>query len=99
MSDYKYNISQAQHAHINRFALNIARDEAINVKSVENMFSATEAVGFKLFFSFDYAGQGPWDKEDVIAMLDIYANSPSYFRHSTGQPLVSTFEGPKQSDN
>ncbi|GKT79137.1 LOW QUALITY PROTEIN: hypothetical protein ColTof4_11560 [Colletotrichum tofieldiae] len=99
MSDYEYDISQAQQAHIDGFALDMARDEATNVESVEKMFSAAEAVGFKLFFSFDYAGQGPWDKEDVIAMLDIYADSPSYFRHSTGQPLVSTFEGPKQSDD
>ncbi|KAI8192767.1 hypothetical protein KHU50_013093 [Colletotrichum sp. SAR 10_65] len=72
----------AQQAHIDRFALNMARNEAANVESVEKMFSAAEA-----------------DKEDVIAMLGIYADSPSYFQHSTGQPLVSTFEGPKQSDD
>jgi hypothetical protein len=50
--------------------------------------------GFKLFFSFDYAGNGPWAKADVINLINQYKSSPAYFRHGT-KPLVSTFEGPK----
>ncbi|OHW95291.1 alpha-glucanase [Colletotrichum incanum] len=99
MSDFEYDIAQAQQAHIDGFALNMAYGEVTNVRSVDMMFEAAQKAGFKLIFSFDYAGQGPWPQQDVIDMLNIYVDSPAYFRHSTGQPLVSTFEGPKQSED
>ncbi|KAK1954649.1 hypothetical protein LY78DRAFT_686777 [Colletotrichum sublineola] len=99
MKDFEYDISLAQQAHIDGFALNMAYGEATNVGSIDMMFDAAQTAGFKLVFSFDYAGRGPWPQQDVIDMLNVYSDSPAYFRHSTGQPLVSTFEGPGQSED
>lgn len=56
-------------------------------------FRAAEGLGFKLFFSFDYAGNGPFQKSDVISYINKYAASSAYYRHN-GKPFVSTFEGP-----
>lgn len=43
-------------------------------------------MGFKLFFSFDYAGNGAWALADVASYIS------QYYQHN-GQPFVSTFEG------
>ncbi|KAL2129956.1 hypothetical protein VTI74DRAFT_7061 [Chaetomium olivicolor] len=51
---------------------------------------------FKLLFSFDYAGNGLWDKTDVIALINTYAPHAAYYRRGS-QPLVSIFEGPTAS--
>lgn len=48
-------------AHIDAFALNMAWEDDTNNPSVEMAFTAANVMGFKLFFSFDYAGNGPWD--------------------------------------
>lgn len=44
-------------AHIDAFALNIAKDEDTNESSLGNVFLAAQNVGFYLFFSFDYAAE------------------------------------------
>jgi Glycosyl hydrolase family 71. len=43
-------------------ALNIAKDEDTNESSLGNALLAAQNVGFYLFFSFDYAGKGAWDR-------------------------------------
>lgn len=48
---------------------------------------------FKLFLSFDYAGNGAFDKDAVISLINDFSSSSSYF-HYKSKPLVSTFEGP-----
>lgn len=83
----------AQAAHLDAFALNIANGDENNAASVAKAFSAAEAVGFQLFFSFDYAGGGAWDSADVISYLNSYSSSSAYF-NVDGKPLASTFEGP-----
>ncbi|KAJ0387169.1 hypothetical protein COL922a_002781 [Colletotrichum nupharicola] len=88
-SDWIDDISLAQEAHIDAFALNMAKGEPMNAKAIADAFSDAEALGFKLFFSFDYAGRGPYSKDEVIS---------AYFRHQ-GKPLVSTFEGPDQVED
>ena len=80
-------------AHIDAFALNIAANQSMNTASVANAFLAAENVGFCLFFSFDYAGNGPWAKADVIELIQSY-DSPNVYYHHNSQPFVSTFEGP-----
>ncbi|KAF2647967.1 carbohydrate-binding module family 24 protein [Lophiostoma macrostomum CBS 122681] len=97
--DFESEISQAQEAHIDGFALNFAYADYTNDGSIERMFGAAERKGFKLIFSFDYAGNGPFPKEEVDYWLDMYLGSSAYFHHSTGQPLVSTFEGPESADD
>jgi hypothetical protein len=59
----------AQDAHIDAFALNMAWEDKTNEASVEMAFTAANVKGFKLFFSFDYAGNGPWDQDVVISMI------------------------------
>lgn len=93
---WNVDIIQASTAKIDAFALNIAAGKSFNSDSIAAVFAAAESLnlGFKLFFSFDYAGNGPWAKADVLALLAQYTGHPNYFHHSSGQPLVSTFEGP-----
>lgn len=76
----------------------MAHDEATNGESVANAFTAAESLGFKLFFSFDYAGNGPWLQSEVISMLKKYSSSSAHFQHD-GKPFVSTFEGPGNADD
>jgi hypothetical protein len=61
-------------------------------------FDVADEQGFQLFFSFDYAGNGPWDMSDVINLINKYGGRDSYY-HYGGQPFVSTFEGPANSDD
>lgn len=86
-------MTEAINAHIDAFALNIANDESTTDTSLGNAFLAAENVGFSLFFSFDYAGNGAWDKAKVIALINAYAGSSKAYWHHGSQPLVSTFEG------
>ncbi|KAI8196540.1 Mutanase [Colletotrichum sp. SAR 10_65] len=94
---WRDDIRLAQEAHIDGFALNIAYGERMNAGSLENVFEVASEMGFKLIFSFDYAGGGPWPKDDVLNLLKKYATRPEYFKHSDETPLVSTFEGPEQA--
>lgn len=89
---------KAQEAHIDAFALNIAKDDPVNDKALPMFFDVADEQGFQLFFSFDYAGNGPWDMGDVIELINKYAGRDSYY-HYSGQPFVSTFEGPENSDD
>lgn len=78
----------------------MAHDEETNGASLANAFTAANNLGssFKMMFSFDYAGNGLWPKADVIALIQKYASNAAYY-HRGSQPLVSTFEGPKASDD
>lgn len=69
-----------------------------NYHSLEMAFVAANTVGFKLFFSFDYAGNGPWDQDEVIALIQKYGSNNAYFQHNS-QPFVSTFEGPNNAND
>lgn len=86
-------MTSAKDAHTDAFALNMAWKDGTNEASVKMAFTAANTVGFKLFFSFDYAGNGPWDQDVVINMIQTYGTNGAYFQHN-GQPFVSTFEGP-----
>jgi hypothetical protein len=61
-------------------------------------FNVADEQGFQLFFSFDYAGNGPWDMSDIINLINKYGGRDSYY-HYGGQPFVLTFEGPANSNN
>ncbi|PQE23944.1 mutanase protein [Rutstroemia sp. NJR-2017a WRK4] len=95
-SDWETNMRTAMDYHIDAFALNMAHNWADNAKQVSLAFAAADSVGFKLFYSFDYAGGGPWPKADVIQFIQNHASGGSYY-HYNGQPFVSTFEGPDSS--
>ncbi len=60
-ADFVHDMQLAQQAAIDSFALNMAFNEDANAHSVPLAFqAATQVPGFKLFFSFDYAGNGAW---------------------------------------
>jgi hypothetical protein len=101
VSDWQQDIAFAQTAKIDAFALNIAHGDSVNAAQIGNAFQAANSKGFKLFFSFDYAGgdgdtTGGWSKDDVRGLLQQYANNGAYYRKGS-QPFVSTFEGPNAS--
>ena len=89
-------MTTATSAGIDAFALNIAYNDGVNDDALPKAFKAAESTGFKLFFSFDYAGNGAWPKATVESLITTYAASSSYFNRGS-QPLVSTFEGPGNS--
>ncbi|KAK4222740.1 glycoside hydrolase [Podospora fimiseda] len=94
LSDWESDIKLAQEASIDAFVLNIGAKDESNANSLDLAFQAANSAGFKLFFSFDYAAQGAWPKDQVIALLEQFGNDPAYFKHDGERPFVSTFEGP-----
>lgn len=70
LADYQYEIGLAKSASIDAFALNIAAGEKTNGNNLQLMFTAAENSGFKLIFSFDYAGNGAWDKSAVLGLIN-----------------------------
>lgn len=96
--DWNKDITLAQEAHIDAFALNMAHGVPANDKSVEEAFKVAEKLAFQLFFSFDYVGNGSWPQSDVINMIQKYSSSSAHYRHQD-RPLVSTFEGFEKSDD
>lgn len=93
MSDWEDDITQAKEAHIDAFALNMAYGDPNNDAQVPNAFSAANSLGFSLFFSFDYAGNGSWPQAEVISMINTYKSEAAYYYYNS-QAFVSTFEGP-----
>ncbi|RAK76374.1 glycoside hydrolase family 71 protein [Aspergillus fijiensis CBS 313.89] len=93
VADWESEMTLAVEARIDAFALNIAAAQSVNTDSVANAFLAAENVGFSLFFSFDYAGNGPWAKDDVLDFINSYGLSTAYY-HYNSQIFISTFEGP-----
>ena len=60
------------------------------------VFATADSLSFKLFFSFDYAGNGPWAISRVVDTINTYKGYSSYYRYN-GLPFVSTFEGPNEA--
>lgn len=76
----------------------MASSQAGNAEVVAAAFTAAANKHFQLFFSFDYAGNGPWDKQDVVDYISKYSETGQYYRFN-GQPFVSTFEGPGNAND
>lgn len=92
---WQNDVTLAQKAGIDAFALNCGYPDSNIPTQVANAFAAATALGstFKLFFSFDYPGGGqPWPAATVASYLNKYKTSPAYFNFS-GMPFASTFEG------
>ncbi|KAK4170859.1 glycosyl hydrolase family 71-domain-containing protein [Triangularia setosa] len=90
VENWEYDIQLAKDAHIDAFALNMAYNEGTDSVSI--------ARNFKLFFSFDYAGRGPWPRAAVMSTILNYKDRSAHFRYN-GQPFASTFEGPEQAQD
>ncbi|KAJ5759396.1 hypothetical protein N7520_006552 [Penicillium odoratum] len=98
ISDWKQDISLAQAAHIDAFALNIAYATPHMERATADAFATAEDLGFLLFFSFDYEGNGTWPQDQIISYLQKYAPSSAYYNYK-GKTFVSTFEGPESADD
>ena len=98
LEDWTTDIKLAQLAHIDAFALNIVASEH-NLSSILPLaFGAAADLDFKLFFSFDYAGNGPWSKSQVGSILSTYTPLAAYYEYKA-KYFVSTFEGPDNADD
>ncbi|KAB8274147.1 glycosyl hydrolase family 71-domain-containing protein [Aspergillus minisclerotigenes] len=90
---WELDIVEAQKAHIDGFALNIAPQDHHTDRALQTAYDAAEKIGnFSLFISFDYLSGGPWPADRVITIVNSYKNRKAQF-HYEGKPLVSTFEG------
>ncbi|PYI03726.1 alpha-1,3-glucanase/mutanase [Aspergillus sclerotiicarbonarius CBS 121057] len=98
VDDWQDEMLLALDAKLDAFAMNIAVGDATNTQSLENAFAAAVNTGFSLFFSFDYAGNGAWAKDDVLSMLNTYTSEKAYWLYNE-KPFVSTFEGPDNADD
>lgn len=93
MNDWITDIVKAKAAGIDAFALNIASQTPYTITQLDNAYNAAEQQAFKMFLSFDYAAQGPWNAATVVSTINTYAVKPAQFK-VFNKALVSTFEGP-----
>ncbi|KAF9885632.1 hypothetical protein FE257_012723 [Aspergillus nanangensis] len=92
-AQWESDIIEAQKAHIDGFALNIAPQDHHTDQALQTAYNAADKIGdFSLFISFDYGSGGPWPVDRVISIVNTYKGRKSQFQYS-GKPLVSTFEG------
>ncbi|GES56905.1 alpha-1,3-glucanase/mutanase [Aspergillus terreus] len=85
-------IKLARAAHIDGFVLNFGSGVDYGTPFLKAYVAAQE-LDFRFFFSFDYAGNGPFEIDTVIQTLKGWASLDMYYQFR-GKPLVSTFEGP-----
>ncbi|KAF7189218.1 Glucan endo-1,3-alpha-glucosidase agn1 [Pseudocercospora fuligena] len=96
-TEWTSDIQAAQDAHIDGFALNVANNpDSTTIQQIANAFTAANNMGFKLLFSFDYAGAGAWPRNQVISYIQQYSSNAAYMQYK-GKPLVTTFEGTQQA--
>ncbi|KAJ0415872.1 glycosyl hydrolase family 71-domain-containing protein [Aspergillus carlsbadensis] len=92
-AEWERDIIEAQKAHIDGFALNIAPQDDYTDRVLQTAYDAAERIGhFSLFLSFDYESGGPWPWDRVISTINAYKSRPAQYFYK-GKPLVSTFEG------
>lgn len=92
-AEWERDIIEAQKAHIDGFALNIAPQDDYTDRVLQTAYDAAERIGgFSLFLSFDYLSGGPWPQDRVITIINTYKSRRAQFLYK-GKPLVSTFEG------
>lgn len=90
------DIQQAQAMGLDALALNVVSRDSWSNTSISYLFSAANAAGFKVFFSFDMnAFASP---TDFIPLLTQYYYNDAYFRHND-LPFVSTFYGGNRVGN
>ncbi|KAF2722751.1 glycoside hydrolase family 71 protein [Polychaeton citri CBS 116435] len=99
LSRWESDITLAQQAHIDAFALNMDSNSGMQ-DQITLAFNAANNQGFKLVFSFNYLGAGPWSQDSVISLLQQYVTDGAYYHYGPGnQPFVSTFEGPDNAED
>ncbi|KAJ9150800.1 Glycoside hydrolase family 71 protein [Pleurostoma richardsiae] len=86
------DIVDAQGLGIDAFALNFDQFASWSNTTVDNLFNNAEALGFKLFFSFDMSTGYFNDPNQYASYLMQYISRSSYYTYDE-KPLVTTFGG------
>ena len=89
---WRQDITLAQQAGIDGFALNIGPHDAWTEPQLDAAYDAADQANFKLLISFDQLCCGPWDVNEVSRIINKYKDRGSYYKVD-GKPFVSTFEG------
>ncbi|TRM60416.1 glycosyl hydrolase family 71-domain-containing protein [Schizophyllum amplum] len=88
--DWAKDISSAQSIGIDGFVLKVALSDYEVHRSVD-AYAAAEAAGFKLMYSFDFAG-GSWSQDEVVSLISAHADSDASMKWQE-KILVSTYSG------
>lgn len=92
-SDWEADIRKAQSYGVDAFALNIGRDD-YNHAQLTNAYNAAEALGFKVFLSFDFNWWKNDQVADVVSYLKEWASKPAQLKvKANNAAFVSTFIG------
>lgn len=98
--DWAHQVHLAKSAHIDGFALNIAKDTYTDAQLALAYDAASSCPlgDFHVFISFDYEAakaQGGFSAQEVEDLINKYKGHPGQYKHGgqQGAPLVSTFEG------
>ncbi|KAF1979908.1 hypothetical protein BU23DRAFT_563267 [Bimuria novae-zelandiae CBS 107.79] len=94
----KKDIEDAIDLGLDAFALNINTLNEWATSTVDRLFNNADALGFHLFFSFDFGENNFGDTSEVTEYLKPFLTRPSYYLYA-GQPLVSTFGGEQFPDS
>lgn len=69
--EYASEISVAKDAGIDAFAVNMGADDPTSdIDRLSLLFNAAEQEDFKIMFSFDYLGNGVWDRSTVLEFIE-----------------------------
>ncbi|KAL1705914.1 glycoside hydrolase family 71 protein [Schizophyllum commune] len=94
--DWAKDISSAQSIGIDGFVLNVALSD-YEVDRIVDAFAAAEAAGFKLVYSFDFAG-GHWSQDEVVSLIAAHKDSDANYKWQD-KILVSTYSGSEQGND
>ncbi|KAK7414282.1 hypothetical protein QQX98_006879 [Neonectria punicea] len=99
LSQWEKDIRDAKDASIDGFALNIGPVDSWTNTQLGLAYQAAAAADFKLFLSFDMASEeNIWGVQQVADLVNDFKGEAAQVVVD-GKPMVSTFEGPKWSDN
>ncbi|KAI5860904.1 glycoside hydrolase family 71 protein [Durotheca rogersii] len=94
---WEKDITEAQSAGIDGFALNIGSADFWNADQLQLAYDTAASHGFSLFLSFDMLASS-WSIDQVVSLVNQYKEVGSQLKVD-GKPLVSTFEGTDWVDN
>ncbi|KAI0430520.1 glycoside hydrolase family 71 protein [Xylaria sp. FL1042] len=94
--EWQQDISEAKGSGIDGFALNVGAQDTYNDAQLQLAYDVASSNGFLLFLSFDMQAS-QWSADQIISYINTYKVYSSQFTVNS-LPVVSTFEGPSQSD-
>ncbi|RYC58264.1 hypothetical protein CHU98_g7938 [Xylaria longipes] len=94
--EWQLDISQAKASGIDGFALNVGSQDSYNDAQLQLAYDVASSNGFSMFLSFDMAAS-QWSADQISSYINTYKGFGSQLKVG-GLPVVSTFEGPSQSD-